>query len=54
MNPAQTYNYFKERYGEDKGKEMFLDLCEEKADTAPFPTNLEWVEIAREILKGEL
>jgi len=42
MNPAQTYNDFKERYGEDK------------ADTEPFPTNLEWVEIAREILKGEI
>jgi len=54
MNPAKTYNDFIERYGEKKGKEMFLDLCDEKVDREPFPMDVHWIEIRKEILNREI
>jgi hypothetical protein len=54
MNPYQTYNSYIDRYGEEEGKQLFIQYCEFMSEVEPFPTCLVWCDMIRQILNKEI
>ena len=53
-NPYAQLNQYIDRYGEELGKELFLDLSEEEIYKDIFPDVLTWITIRKEILNNDI